>query len=344
MRSLEPSSDPYQPADASMAARRSNQSSSWARRAGSAAASSRRSWWAWSRTMCGLLVRSHACGSRRRQTWAIVLLPASRRSKASGPRRSRAGGRGRIDSIGDLPGWSGCRASPRRDPSLRRGSRPAGEHPVNGPIRRSGVDGDRELHGEAVLDRARDRAQLVRPLVVGKDHVGREADLAERPDAGLVAGGPVDGPAGVRRQRDLRGGDPVRLGGRAVEARIDLEVDVRPAALVARREDALELDDPVVRRPPARRAGSSPPRRPGSTASTGRPGRSARRRPRRRRTARRPSRGRGSRTGSSAARRSPRSSWCRSWTGCPGGPRPTARGRPGRSSRRPGTGRRSPRG
>ena len=65
-----------------------------------------------------------------------------------------------------------------------------------------------------------------------------------RADARLVAGRGVDEIAGVLRQRDLRRRDLVRLVGRLLEVRVDLEVDVRPAALVAGREDALEGHEP----------------------------------------------------------------------------------------------------
>src|SRR3954451_15412902 len=110
----------------------------------------------------------------------------------------------------------------------------------------SSLDRDGELDHEAVGDRSGHGPQLVGRLVVREHHVRREAYLAEGRDARLVARGGVHGLARVRGQGDLRGRDPVRLRRRLVEARVDLEVDVRPAPLVARREDARELDDPVV--------------------------------------------------------------------------------------------------
>ena len=51
--------------------------------------------------------------------------------------------------------------------------------------------------------------------------------------------------AGGLRQGDLRGGDDVGGIGRRIDARVDLEMDVRPATRVAGREDARERRDAI---------------------------------------------------------------------------------------------------
>ena len=97
-----------------------------------------------------------------------------------------------------------------------------------------------------LVDAATDRPDLPRAAVIAEDIVGGQADLPEVGDALLVAGGRVDEVAGVFRQGDLRRGDDIGVIGRCCQTRIDLEVDVRPAAAVAGWEDALEGDHAVI--------------------------------------------------------------------------------------------------
>ena len=86
--------------------------------------------------------------------------------------------------------------------------------------------------------------ELVDAVVLAEDVVVLERDLAHRPDARLIPGRGVDEIAGVLRQRNLGRRDLVRLIRGCLEVGVDLEVDVRPATLVARGEDALERHHP----------------------------------------------------------------------------------------------------
>src|SRR5439155_2731617 len=109
-----------------------------------------------------------------------------------------------------------------------------------------GLDGDRQLDRVAGLDAPGHRAELVDPAVVAEDAVGLEAHLAEVCDALAIAVGGIDRAADVGREGDLRRRELVRVVGRLREAGIDLEVDVRPPAGIARGEDAREGDDAVA--------------------------------------------------------------------------------------------------
>ena len=78
---------------------------------------------------------------------------------------------------------------------------------------------------------------------VAEDVVACQRDPRQVGDAALVAGDGVDLVAGRLRQRDLRRRDLVADAGRGGKARIHLEVDVRPAARIAAREDRRERHD-----------------------------------------------------------------------------------------------------
>src|SRR5215217_3490084 len=80
----------------------------------------------------------------------------------------------------------------------------------------SALDAYVQLQRDAVLGRARPARELAR-MAVAEDHVALERGLRQLVDACLVA-----------------------ARGRRVEALVDLEVDVRPATRVGRREDARE--------------------------------------------------------------------------------------------------------
>src|SRR5262249_13845931 len=98
---------------------------------------------------------------------------------------------------------------------------------------------DVELEGDPVLRVSRDRRELAL-VAVAEDHVGVERGLREVGHALLVAVGGVDGLADVLRDRELAGPELGAARGGGVEALVDLEVDVRPAALVGGGEDRLE--------------------------------------------------------------------------------------------------------
>src|SRR6266508_1680501 len=99
-----------------------------------------------------------------------------------------------------------------------------------------------QLDGQATLDGAADRAELVCAAVVAEDVIRGEADTSEIGHALAVAVGCIDRLADVLRQGDLGGRDLVRGLGRLGEARVDLEMDVRPATRIAGRKDAVEGD------------------------------------------------------------------------------------------------------
>src|SRR5437870_3880454 len=107
-------------------------------------------------------------------------------------------------------------------------------------MRASGLDRDGQRNRQPGVDASGDRAQLVRAAIVAEDVVPLEAHLAQVLDALAVAIGRVDLVADGLGQRDLRGRQSPRGGRRLVKAGEDLEVDVRPSADIAGREDALE--------------------------------------------------------------------------------------------------------
>lgn len=107
-----------------------------------------------------------------------------------------------------------------------------------------GADRHGELDRQAAGDSSADRAELVDAAIVA-DVVAREADPAQGRDALLVAGRRVDRPAGRLGQGNLGGRYLGRGMGCLGLTRIDLEMNVRPAARVARREDARERRDAV---------------------------------------------------------------------------------------------------
>ena len=106
-----------------------------------------------------------------------------------------------------------------------------------------------DSHGSGQRDRvagshvAGHRAELVHSAVVPEHVVGGERDLAQARDALLVAARRVHGVARLGRDRDLRGRDHVTSARCVGQARIHLEVHVRPAAGIARGEDRRERRD-----------------------------------------------------------------------------------------------------
>ena len=86
----------------------------------------------------------------------------------------------------------------------------------------------------------------MRCAVVAEDVVGGEAQLGEIGDRCLIPAGGVDEVAGVLGDRDLRGRDGIGGVGDRRLIRIDLEMNVRPATAVARRENRGESDFPAL--------------------------------------------------------------------------------------------------
>src|SRR5215217_6272295 len=103
----------------------------------------------------------------------------------------------------------------------------------------SALDAYVQLQRDAVLGRARPARELAR-MAVAEDHVALERGLRQLVDACLVAARGVDGVARLLGDRELGGPQLRAARGRRVEALVDLEVDVRPATRVGRREDARE--------------------------------------------------------------------------------------------------------
>src|SRR4029079_2597784 len=103
-------------------------------------------------------------------------------------------------------------------------------------------DGQRRgVPGRGVAGHRRDRVDA---RVVAEDVVALQRHLREVADTRRVAVRRVDGVTGLLRQRDLGGLDDRPGRGRVGDAGVDLEVDVRPAARVAGREDRREGDRP----------------------------------------------------------------------------------------------------
>src|SRR5690349_14375562 len=92
--------------------------------------------------------------------------------------------------------------------------------------------GHGQLDGQPAGHRAADRAELTGGPIVAEHHVAGEAHVAEVLDALGIAIGGIDLVADVLRECDLRCRDLVRLVDRLAEARVYLEMDVRPAARV----------------------------------------------------------------------------------------------------------------
>ena len=109
------------------------------------------------------------------------------------------------------------------------------------------VHGDGELDHEAVGHRARIVPSWCAPPSSAKTMSRLEADpaMSETLSRSRTSRRPRRRCPPGARSATWRSGWRAR---RLLEARVDLEVDVRPAARVAGREDARELDDPVIAR------------------------------------------------------------------------------------------------